>query len=505
MVDFTGYSRKKRLLGNTLMAVVLQVVTFLSGFILPRLFLLHYGSAVNGLVSSITNFLGFITLCECGVGAVVQSSLYKPLSDRNEDEVSRIFISSERFFRKIAWILLAYTAVLFAVYPLTVRNEFGFLFSGLLIVIISISSFAQYYFGITYRLLLNSDQLNFVQMGIQCVTVLLNLVVAVVMVKAGAGIHFVQLAASTLFLLQPFFLRWYVSRHYRLNRRLTLTEEPIKQKWNGLAQHIAAVVLGNTPSVVLTLFSTLASVSVYSIYYMVVNAIRKVIVTLCTGFQSTLGNMLAKNETAVLNRTFNAFEWGLHTVVTLLFTVTAITIVPFVSIYTRGITDADYAQPLFAVLLVSGLALHCFQLPYKTMVLAAGHYRQTQTSSFIEAGLNVAVSVALVFPLGVSGVAVGTIAAILYRTIYLNWYLSRNILGRKPRYAVFQFSVDMMTAALIWLATCWLDSTSADYLHWAFYVAKVFGIAIAVTAAANILLFRREIADCAGLLSRKNC
>lgn len=501
MIDFTGYSRKKRLLSNTVMAVVLQLVTFVSGFVLPRLFLLHYGSAVNGLVSSITNFLGFITLCECGVGAVVQSSLYKPLAQKDDDEINRIVVSSERFFRKIAYILLVYTIVLFAVYPMTVRDEFGFLYSGSLIFIIAISSFAQYYFGITYRLLLNSDQLNFVQMGIQCITVLLTLVISVVMIKAGVGVHLVKLVSSTLFLIQPFFLRWYVFRHYRLDLKIKLTEEPIKQKWNGLAQHIAAVVLRNTPSIVLTLFSTLASVSIYSIYYMVVNAIRQVIVTLCTGFQSTLGNMLAKGETATLNRTFNAIEWGLHTVVTLLFTVTAITIVPFVSVYTRGITDADYCQPLFAVLLVAGLAMHCFQLPYKTMVLAAGHYRETQTSSFIEAGINVALSVALVFPLGVSGVALGTIGAILYRTIYLIWYLSRYVLCRSAKYAIGQFAFDAAAVALVWLATSWLDSSAADYLQWTIYAAKVFGIALAVIVVLNLLVYRRTLKDCVKLLS----
>lgn len=504
MLDFTGYSRKKRLLTNTVMAGVVQLVSLVSGFILPRFFLVYYGSAVNGLVASITNFLGFITLCECGVGAVVQSALYKPLADGDEAEISRVATSSARFFKNVAYILIAYTVVLFAVYPLSVRDEFDFFFSGSLVFIIAISSFAQYYFGITYRLLLDTDQLNFIQMGIQCVSVLLNLAVAVVAIKLGAGVHIVKLISSTIFLIQPFFLKWYVDRHYNLNLKVKLTDEPIKQKWNGLAQHIAAIVLGNTPSVVLTLFSTLASVSVYNIYYMVVNGIRRAIIALSTGFQSTLGNMLAKGETETLNRTFNAIEWGLHTLVTLIFTVTAITIVPFVSVYTRGITDADYFQPLFAVLLVLGEAMHCFQLPYKTMVMAAGHFKETQTSSFIEAGLNIVASVALVFPLGVSGVALGTIAAILYRTVYLNWYLTGNILNRRPRYVICQFLSDIATAALIWSATFWIDSTATDYLQWAFYAAKVFVIGAAVSVTFNLLVFRKELRDCMALLSRKN-
>ena len=80
---------------NSGTSLLYQLVKLLCGFILPRMFLQYYGSAVNGLVSSITQFLGFITLAECGVGAVVQSALYKPLADKDETEISKIIQISE--------------------------------------------------------------------------------------------------------------------------------------------------------------------------------------------------------------------------------------------------------------------------------------------------------------------------------------------------------------------------------------------------------------------------
>ena len=64
-------TRKTKLLLNTSTSFIYQLTVIACGFILPKLFLTYYGSEVNGLVSSITQFLGFIALCECGVGAVV--------------------------------------------------------------------------------------------------------------------------------------------------------------------------------------------------------------------------------------------------------------------------------------------------------------------------------------------------------------------------------------------------------------------------------------------------
>lgn len=68
-------TRSKKLFFNTLAALIDQVVIIICGFILPRMFLTSYGSAINGLQASITQFLGIIVLCEMGVGAVVQTAL----------------------------------------------------------------------------------------------------------------------------------------------------------------------------------------------------------------------------------------------------------------------------------------------------------------------------------------------------------------------------------------------------------------------------------------------
>ena len=318
--------RKTKLMLNSASSLLYQAITMVCGFILPRLFISQYGSEVNGLVSSVTQFLGFISLAECGVGAVVQSSLYKPLADNDTDEISRIVVSSDRFFRRIAYILAGYTVFLMAVYPLITLESFGYLDTLLLIFVISISTFAQYYIGMTYRLLLSADQLGFIQYTIHAASLILNTVACILLVKAGASIQIVKLTTSLIFVAQPLILTVIARRRYKINRKIKVTGEPIKQKWNGLAQHIAAVVLGNTDTVVLTLLSTLQNVSIYAVYHFVVNGVKQIIVSLTNGMQAMFGNMIAKSETDELNRSFDRIEWILHTAVTLAFSITALLI-----------------------------------------------------------------------------------------------------------------------------------------------------------------------------------
>ena len=60
----------------------------------------------------------------------------------------------------------------------------------------------------------------------------------------------------------------------------------------------------NTDITVLTLFTNVKEVSVYSVYYMVVSSIKKLTVTFSTGLEAAFGNMIAKNEKRALDKNF---------------------------------------------------------------------------------------------------------------------------------------------------------------------------------------------------------
>lgn len=505
-------TRKTKLMLNSASSLVYQIITIICGFILPRFFLSFYGSAVNGLVSSITQFLGFISLAECGVGAVVQSALYKPLASSDMQEVSKIIVSADRFFKRIAYILMGYTAILMVFYPLITLSSFDYLFTLVLIFVISISSFAQYYLGMTYRLLLNADQLGFIQYSIHSAALILNTVSCILLMNAGASIQIVKLTTSLIFLAQPVLLAAIAKRKYKIDHKIHFTEEPIKQKWNGLAQHIATVVLGNTDTVVLTFLSTLENVSVYAVYHLVVNGVKQIVVSMTNGMQAMLGNMLAKNETDELTRSFSHIEWLLHTLVTFVFSVTAVLIVPFVRIYTANISDANYNVPVFAYLITIAQASYCLRLPYNIIVLAAGHYRQTQWSAIIEAVINIAVSVVLVFKFGLIGVAVGTLTAMAYRTIYLAWYLSRSIIYRPLKHFLKHILADIACVVLLFgivkSFSAFFTLGQINYASWVLLAVKVGCIALISSIVVNAALYKRETVAIAdkirhGIRSRK--
>ena len=75
--------KNKETLLNMISGLILQFFTLLSGFILPRIILTFFGSEVNGLVSSLNQFLSYISLVEGGITGVIMANLYEPIVKRD--------------------------------------------------------------------------------------------------------------------------------------------------------------------------------------------------------------------------------------------------------------------------------------------------------------------------------------------------------------------------------------------------------------------------------------
>ena len=485
--------QKKLLAKNTMASLLAQVTVLVCGFILPRFFLQSFGSEVNGMVNSIAQFLGVISFLELGVGAVVESALYKPLAEKNNEEISKVMASANKFFQRLAQILAVYVIVLIFIYPFITNQGFGFLYTATLILAISISSFAQYYFGITNALLLNADQHGYIQYNAQTITVILNTVMCVALISVGGSVQLVKLVSSLIFLIRPIALRLYVDKKYKIDWHIHYDDEPIKQKWNGVAQHIAAVVLDGTDTIVLTILSTLSNVSIYSVYSLVVRGVKTLFLSMTNGIQALIGELWAKHELKRLNDFFALVEWVIHTGTTFVFSCTAALIVPFVQVYTLGITDANYIQPIFAVLLTMANAMHCLRLPYNIMVLAAGHYRQTQKNYIVAAVLNIVVSVLTVKAWGLIGVAIGTLAAMAYQTVWLAVYDSKHFIFWPIKNVAKQFAVDVLSAVLILALGSFIGMNETSYIGWIFMAVKVAVCAFLIMALINLLLYRNMI------------
>ncbi len=493
--------RLNHLKWNSITSLVYQLTLMIGGFILPNLILKRYGSVVNGMINSITQFLGIISFLEMGVGSVVTSTLYKPLYENNKKAINDIVTSASQFYKKIAYILILYTIGIIFIFPLVTKSNF--IFSTSLVVAIAIHSFIQYYFGIVDLFFLSAVQRDYIRYILQSIAYILSLIISYILMIAGASIQLVKLTTSLVFSIRPIIIRKYINKHYNVNRHTKYENEPISQKWNGIAQHVSFIVVQNTDIVVLTLFSSLENVSIYSIYNLAIQGVKAIIIAFTAGIQSVMGDLYARNNTKELLNFFEKIEWGIHNLISIAFGCTCALVYPFVMVYTRNIYDANYSQYAFGILLSLAYAAFCYRIPYANVIQACNHYKQTQKSYIISAIINILVSVLLVKCYGIIGVAIGTLVSMIYHTIWLANYEMNNLIKRSWM-SIFKLIISDMLIIIIGLySTSYIKISQYNYYSWIILAVQYVCIWIIVAIVINCFFHKDKIVFCINYIKER--
>ena len=482
--------RTKKAIYNIITNILLQLIVILYGFVVPKIIINNYGSEVNGLMSSITQFLGYISLIEAGFGGIVQFLLYKPIAKKDKKTILDILSTSKKFFTKVSIIFCIYVALLCFIYPLIINTKFDSIFTVSLILIIAINIFSEYYFGLVYRIYLLAEQKKYIIAIFSIISYALNIIVIVALSKSNISVHLLKLISTLLFTLRPLLQLWYVKKKYNINLKEGNSNYFIKQKWDALAQHIASVIHNGTDITILSIFSNLINVSIYTVYYLVVSGIKKIISIFFDSISSGFGDIIARNEKQRLKEVFSISETIYYTLVTIIFSCTYLLITPFVSIYTKNVTDAVYTQELFGYLIVISELIWAFRLPYSSITLSAGHYKETRNGAIVECVVNVVLSILLVKKYGLIGVTIGTIAAMTIRTIEFIYHSSKYVLNRSILIPIKRIAIMIVEMVMIIIIHNYLPLIDyTNYYTWIINALIIFGVSCLVCILNFIFYF----------------
>ncbi len=469
---------------NILTALISQIVVIGCGIVIPRIFIKTYGSAMYGITTSIMQFVSYVSLLEGGVARVARAELYAPLAAGDNYGISRVYYATKRFFGIIGMALLVYIAVLsFTYYDIAEIQLVDRKTIFILVWIISMSLMAKYLGGLANLTLINADQKQYISNIIITVTTVFNVIIIAALANRGCDIVTVKLFSGIVYLMQPAVYALYVRKHYAL-QNVGRNISKLQQKWTGVGQHIAYFLHKNIDILILTIFSDIRLVAVYTVYNLVLDSMSKIVRSFTGGMEAAFGNMIANGEHESLQSAFRNYKFMLSTVAAILFGTTAVLIVPFVRLYTAGIVDADYIQPMFAIIILLAETIDCISHPCYCLTVSANKLKESHWGSYGEAIVNIVVSVILVRWNPLIGIAIGTLAATLFKALYYMAYSSRWIVKVSVKYLVknlLYVVVPICGFAAIG-AILIKDYMLYDYIQW-----TVAGFAV-VTAVALVML-----------------
>lgn len=423
-------SKLKKVKLNFIFGIVGQIVTLGIGLIIPRLFIVSFGSEVNGFINSMNQVFMYVALLEAGVGSASLQALYDPVDKQNQEKINGIISATNFFYNKTGLLYLLVVAVLAFVYPLLVSAELPYFLMVAIVGIAGFSGALPYFFQAKYKILLQAEGKGYISSAIATLQSIVLSGGKVVLLLLGSDVIAVQSVYLIVNLLISLFFIIYIKKNYPwIDLHVKPDLDAISQKNAVLVHQMSTLVFNNTDILILTFFCDLKTVSIYVLYKNFIGMISTLLSNFLSSPGFVLGQAFSDRERFIrLNDVYETF----HVSITFaLCTIAYLFITPFMTLYTAGM-DTNYLIPYFPLLMILAEILNYGRMPSLNISSYAGHFKQTQWRSVLESAINLVFSFALVNLWGINGVVVGTILALLYRTNDMIIYSNKTILNRSP-------------------------------------------------------------------------
>lgn len=486
--------RMQKFLQNSGATMIQQIVTMIAGFIIPKIMIEVYGSDINGMVSSIGQFISYFTLVEAGISGAVVYSLYRPLAERNHLAINRILVAARNFYWQSGYIFVGLTCFFAIVYPFfVIVDTLPSWEIGLLVLIMGVSGALDFFTLAKYQALLTAAQKMYVISLASTSAVIVNTIIIALLSIWKVDIVLVRFIALSSVFLRTFLLWRYVRKTYTfIDYSVEPNNHALDRRWDALFLNVLGPVQQGTPIILTTIFSTLKMVSAYAIYNLVMSGINALLSVFISGLSASFGDVLAKNEKDILRRAYNEFEACYYALIAGVYGVTLSTITPFVCVYTKNAVDMDYNLPWLGFLLAFNGLLYNLKTPQGMMVISAGLYKETKWRSFTQTMIVVVGGIIGGVLWGLPGILLGEILSNIYRDIDLGYYIPKYLIGTRPIQSYSRMLFCCILVVLIYIPSFFITWNFTSFLDWAMYLL-MFTIYATFLVVAGMLIFQRSV------------
>ena len=490
--------RAKKSLKNLIFNIFQQMISVLTGFLLPPLIVANYGSAINGLISTIRQIVMYVQTTGAGIASASTYEMYKPLAEKNNKKLSAIFNATKKMFIKAGNISSLLILIIAFIYPLFVKNDVDVFTTIALIIMLGACGVSEFYFIGKYQALFSADQKNYLVSIAQGLGNLFNIVISIVLIKLKCNIIFVEFGAMAVYITRVVFLWNYFVRHYKqINKTVPPKKDGIPQRKDAVIHEVTALVVNNSSILLISLFVSLKYASVFSVYMLIFSGLNMICSIVSNGIYASFGDVVAKKEEEVLQKSYDVFEWGFLVMIFALYTITAILLMPFIELYTKNMTDINYVLPTLGILLVLVGLTNNIKIPARTLVIASGHFKQTKKYSVIEMLINLIGQFVFIQFFGIYGAMIGCLLSSIYRGINFIWYANKYILNISHKRVLKRSAIlTAVFVAILLVSTLYIHFNISNYLMWLIYAigitAIIGGIYLGIGIAMDKKAFRES-------------
>lgn len=485
----TAYEKNKRVVLNIISGLSYQIAIAVFGLIIPRLYLVSFGSDVNGLNSTIKNIFAYLALLEAGVGLSAQYALYGPVAEGKTDDINAILSATRRFYLKSSVIYTVLTVAFALIYPLIIKTSLSYFTVCVIILLYGIPGIILFSLRGKYNAFLEVEGKRYIISWLSTITFILSNVLRLAFLMISDNLLLIQATYCLPSVIQVLFVILYVRKHYDwIDWKAKPDYSALSQKGSVLVHQISNCIFSNTDTIIISFMCGMNYASVYAIYSLFFANFQKIVTSFSNGLTFKFGQMY-QIEKKRFDREFSQYESVFYMFLFWAYTVITAFLMPIIRLYTGGVADAEiYDNVWILILFAMWTVMSGIEIPLIQLQSIAGKFDDTRNQALIEMMINIVLSLIITWKLGMSGCLIATIIALLYRINAMVIYISKYILERSCLKSFKKILVNTAVAVgvLVLIGTESCEAVSYFYVMWraimnSFWIAGLFLVANLVT------------------------
>lgn len=425
---FNQKSRTENMAKNSVIGSVCKITNLLAVFAYRTVFIRYFSVAYLGLEGVFSNVLTLLSFAEMNIGPAISYRLYEPISRGDILQVGRWMCYYKRIYRRIACTVLTLGMAIFPFLEYFVKDvsEIPPDISMQLVYLLFLTESVASYLFVTPQTLLAADQRQYLQFVYQIITKIIRCALQIAIMALTR--NYIYCLTFTIFFTVITNLGWSacIVKHYPEVFRVkeTLSEEErralLRDTRATLCHKVGNTVLNGTDSVVISRFIGLVVAGLYANYTLLIGGISNMIWQVFGSLTANFGNAhctLSKQEGFRLYRHMrfvNFVVGGLGAVCILL------CVSDFIGLWAGS--DMTLGQGTVVAVSIQFYLSNSRQVT-GCYIYGVGLFVKDKLRGFIEAGLNLAISIFLAIKIGITGVVIGTIASHLMTCAWREPYI----------------------------------------------------------------------------------
>lgn len=490
-------SRTSNSLKNMAFGIGSQMLSILMGFFTRWMFIALLGKEYLGVSGLFTNVLSLLSLANLGFDTAIIYSLYKPLAEGDMVAVKGYMHVYKRVYQAVCIAVLVLGGILMPFLPHLINGEVTIPENIYVIyVLFLLQSASSYLFSYKQSLLTASQQNRVNSLYHSIFMVLRNLGEMVVLFFFHAYIP-TLLCIIAFQLAENAWIARVADKKFPFladssaGQITPEQKDALKENVKSLFLYkISGTIISSTDNILISKFQGLASVGLYSNYIYIVDVIRTFLSYIFYSMTASIGNYNATeskeaNERMYYNLFFASFWLYGFTGICL-----GVLLNPFISLW----IGKEYLLPGWTVfIIIANYYTAGVQYASTTYREVTGLFKIGKYRPLIAAVINLVVSILLAYPLGISGILLGTIISRLCVYFWYDPYIIHKTLFERKLTHYFATYLLYGAAALGVGAICFIIGSSIPVQNEGLaFLMKVVLCAVLPNALFFLLFRKRE-------------